>query len=785
MDAVAASAAEPPGPRRYRFGDVVVDTEAHTVERAGEPQTLEPKAYAVLLALLRRPNQLMARDDLLDTVWGHRHVTPGVLTRAIAQLRHALGDDFHDPRYIRTRHALGYSFIGQFLAEPEVHDVLDAGPAFVAVLPAATSTSGLRAVQGAVFDPATDTAGTAGTALHPARRSSWPQAPSGPDGEERVAAVTNAAAPVAVAGPARVAEAPLPPAQAPPRERREGGRARVRSRSRRRSLRGRLLVAVTGVAALAVAGLASMRAVAPVLASTPSVAVLPFVSVGAGEQDRYFAEGLAVEMHDALAGVPGLQVVDVRRLQDSDRDATVIGRRLHVAQVLDARVRREGDRVRISAWLTDTRTGVTRWSGRFDRDTASVFAVQTEVAQEVVRAMKGMAPGPALARRLAPTHDVAAYDAYLHGLQALNAGDGEAGLSVAVGYFQQAVNADPAFARAQAGICRAELARFEDGLDASAFARADAACARAAAMGPDLREVDLALGELYRTRGDLKLGMLHLRRALDDIALRPAAYVGMARAEAALGDHAAARADFDRALRLQPNDASIHREIGYQAYVAGDTAGAIASYRRATALAPGDERLWSSLGGLYLASGDPAQAATAFERSLRVRPNYAALSNYGSMRYEARDYARAAELYRRAAELDPRDFRIWGNLGDALAASPADAGRAAAAYRHAANLADAYLAIRASDAQALALQGWYRANLGEAASARTQLRRAEAVGTEPGEVAFMAAQTLALLHDERGARGYLARASAAGIPLQRLSASPPLRPLLDVAVAAR
>ena len=106
------------GGQRYRFGEVIVDAAAHTLVRAGEPQTIEPKAFAVLLVLLRRANEMVGRDELLDAVWGHRHVTPGVLTRAIAQLRHALDDDFHHPMYIQTQHALGYRFIGVAAAAP-------------------------------------------------------------------------------------------------------------------------------------------------------------------------------------------------------------------------------------------------------------------------------------------------------------------------------------------------------------------------------------------------------------------------------------------------------------------------------------------------------------------------------------------------------------------------------------------------------------------------------------------------------------------------------------------
>jgi DNA-binding winged helix-turn-helix (wHTH) protein/TolB-like protein len=111
---------DPGTPDVFRFADVRVDTRAHQVLRAGVPVALEPKAYAVLVELLRRPGEAIARDDLLDAVWGHRHVTPGVLNRVIAMLRRELGDDADHPRLIRTVHGTGYAFIGTLLPdEPE------------------------------------------------------------------------------------------------------------------------------------------------------------------------------------------------------------------------------------------------------------------------------------------------------------------------------------------------------------------------------------------------------------------------------------------------------------------------------------------------------------------------------------------------------------------------------------------------------------------------------------------------------------------------------------------
>ena len=97
----------------YQFDDIVVEPRAHRVERAGVPVAVEPKSYAVLTKLLQHAGDVVSKDDLLDAAWGHRHVTPGVLSRAISQLRRALGDCAADPHYIATVHSLGYRFIGE------------------------------------------------------------------------------------------------------------------------------------------------------------------------------------------------------------------------------------------------------------------------------------------------------------------------------------------------------------------------------------------------------------------------------------------------------------------------------------------------------------------------------------------------------------------------------------------------------------------------------------------------------------------------------------------------
>jgi DNA-binding winged helix-turn-helix (wHTH) protein/tetratricopeptide (TPR) repeat protein len=100
-------------PRPLQFDDFELDEENALLTRAGRPVALPPKAFAVLCALIRQPGKLTKKDDLLDAVWGHRHVSESVLKTTISQLRAALTDDVAKPRYIETAARRGYRFIGR------------------------------------------------------------------------------------------------------------------------------------------------------------------------------------------------------------------------------------------------------------------------------------------------------------------------------------------------------------------------------------------------------------------------------------------------------------------------------------------------------------------------------------------------------------------------------------------------------------------------------------------------------------------------------------------------
>ncbi len=122
-------AGEQPPAGRYRFGPAVIDVGAHSLRVHGEPRNLEPKAFGVLLQLVRHPGQVLGKQQLLDAVWGHRYVTPCVLARVVAQIRRALSDPARAPRLIETVPTLGYRLIAPVRAEAGLRLPVSAGRA--------------------------------------------------------------------------------------------------------------------------------------------------------------------------------------------------------------------------------------------------------------------------------------------------------------------------------------------------------------------------------------------------------------------------------------------------------------------------------------------------------------------------------------------------------------------------------------------------------------------------------------------------------------------------------
>jgi eukaryotic-like serine/threonine-protein kinase len=267
-----------------------------------------------------------------------------------------------------------------------------------------------------------------------------------------------------------------------------------------------------GVAVLALALVAYVatlrtdgRSAGSVPARTQSLAVLPFDVVGGDTANAYFGDGIADEIAIALSKVGGLRVASRTSAAafraSHDVDVRELGRRLGVGTVLEGRVRRAGDRMRLTVQLTSVGDGMALWSETYERQVRDVFQVQDEIARSVVGALSVRLPGtagggPQPARPVSSpgTTNPEAYDLYLRGSYLLERRGG--GVSKAVEYFERAIAEDGSFARAYAGLAYAleMLPNYAATPPRAVERRATDAARHALALDPTLAEAHTALG---------------------------------------------------------------------------------------------------------------------------------------------------------------------------------------------------------------------------------------------------------------------------------------------------
>ena len=238
----------------------------------------------------------------------------------------------------------------------------------------------------------------------------------------------------------------------------------------------------------------------PVARATPvSVAVLPFLNRSLEPDNEFFSDGMSEELTLALARVDGLRVVaraSAFAFKSAHIDPREIGRRLGVTHVLEGSVRRAGDRVRITSELIATRDGARIWADRYDRRLDDVFAVQDEIARTIVDvlAVRLNVAAPAPAAKPA-TASPEAYESYLKGRHHWNRRTASA-LDESIDCFHRAIELDPGFARAHAGLADSYLILGIYGLrpPATVMREAEHAARVALALDPGLAEALTARG---------------------------------------------------------------------------------------------------------------------------------------------------------------------------------------------------------------------------------------------------------------------------------------------------
>jgi TolB-like protein/Tfp pilus assembly protein PilF len=281
--------------------------------------------------------------------------------------------------------------------------------------------------------------------------------------------------------------------------------------------------------------------------------VLPLANESGDSSQQYFSDGISEDLITALAQFPDLKVIGRTssfHFRDSKEDSRGIGAKLGVAHVLEGSVRRSGDVVRVSAQLISTEDGSTQWSERYDRPYKDLFALEDEVTRTVVVALRAklLAGEHAAAQsEQPPSGNLEAYNAFLQGRFFERRGM-EADYRQAIGFYTQATELDPRYARAWSGLSGAWSglsAMFLEGTSAQeAYAKSRAAADRALSLSPELAAAHIARGQLlYVADLDWRGSEAEYRRALE---LAPSD----GRAKVALGVELATFGQVEQAIEL-------------------------------------------------------------------------------------------------------------------------------------------------------------------------------------------------------------------------------------------
>ena len=333
---------------------------------------------------------------------------------------------------------------------------------------------------------------------------------------------------------------------------------------------------------------------APSPDTIPSVAVLPFADMSPAKDQDYFGEGLAEELIHALARVQGLRVVartSAFTLKGMKLDVREIGKMLDVLAVLEGSVRKAGNRLRVTAQLVDTRTGLHLWSERFDREERDVFDIQDEISAAIVEHLRvTLLSGEKTAMRKKSTADAEAYNLYLKGLYFMARPNPES-IQKALDFFHQALDRDPNFAQAYAGVANVFFTMGNINLSppAEIFPIAKAAIEKALALDPDLAEA-------HGLAANMELWFEW--------------------------NWAAAEKSFGRVLALNPGDAMARGMYAWLLLSRKRFEESLAEIKRALTVDPLVPLLYAYSIGLHGAAGRCDEALADFSRVQQIEPNF-------------------------------------------------------------------------------------------------------------------------------------------------------------------
>ncbi len=472
-----------------------------------------------------------------------------------------------------------------------------------------------------------------------------------------------------------------------------------------------------------------------------SIAVLPFENLSENKENEFFTSGMQDEILTDLAKVADLKVISRSSTMvykaGAPRNAREIARQLGVAHLLEGSIQRSANRVRASAQLIDARTDTHIWAEHYDRDVTDAFAIQTEIAEAIVRQLRARLSPSEKAAIERPAPNPEAFDLYLQAKQLIisfhDTADWKETLLRAVRLLDEAISRDGSFALAYCWATTANDNLYWFGLDHSPerLAQAKASAQTALALAPDLGEAHLAQALVYYH------GYRDYERALEQVALAKRVLPNSAETYSLAGWIArrqgrwdGARKNLEKAAQLDPRNPKVISDLSVLYDLLHDYDAKLALYERAMIANPSTSDYFLMMGGAtQMEKGNLSAAHAALDR---VPPNYdpegattmariylALYEQHPAVARQALSQAKVEEIVGNDGYPKPRAF-----YEGFIARASGDTVQAQTAFATARTEVEAKLAGRDDDALILASLGVIAAGQGRKKEAIEMGRRA-------------------------------------------------------------
>jgi adenylate cyclase len=404
------------------------------------------------------------------------------------------------------------------------------------------------------------------------------------------------------------------------------------------------------------------------------IAVLPFVSMSPDSHDEYFADGMTEELIDWLAQVKELQVIartSVMTYKKKEKKATDIAKELFVGSIVEGSVRKAGNKVRVTAQLIHGATEAHLWSSHYDGSLDDIFAVQSEIAEKVAgELMVQLLQSEKRTLQKKPTENLEAYGDFLRARELLRDGS-ESSLRQALKLFERAVELDPSYAKAHAGVaeCHQRLAMGGFETFAVMIPAVKASLSRALELDRDLAEAHASLATLHFNEDDDAGAEVEAKRAVELNPSLPEPYRRLGEIAAVKGEREEMVKYIETAYRLDPFQTEYIFLLGYAYLLAGKEQELLEHCARTEYLAPA--MIYRNLTDYYLSKGELAKARETFAKYQKVRPTASWVTYTGGIiDAMAGENEKALEAIRRIeeAKLGPVAYNyvayVYHALGD-------------------------------------------------------------------------------------------------------------------------